>query len=80
MAWGTDEASVSDHKLTLTSAAIIPAGGRLYFDHAFEFESYLSTYNYDAGVVETARTAVRPGSTPAASLTRARRTTRSSET
>jgi hypothetical protein len=51
MAWGTDEASVSDH-LTLTSAAIIPAGGRLYFDHAFEFESYLSTYNYDAGVIE----------------------------
>lgn len=46
-AYGTDPSATSDHRLTTTNAILIPAAGRLYFDHAFEFED-----PYDGGVVE----------------------------
>ncbi len=49
--WGTDAGSVSDHRLSMTSAAVMPAGARLYFDHAFEFENDIVS-SYDAGVLE----------------------------
>lgn len=49
--WGTDVSSVSDHKLSMTSAVVMPAGARLYFDHAFEFDNGGGS-SFDAGVLE----------------------------
>jgi Zn-dependent metalloprotease len=51
-AYGSDVANISDHKLTMTSAVTIPAGGRFYFDHAFEFENDGGANYYDGGVLE----------------------------
>lgn len=51
MAYGAAPDGTSDHRMTMTAAVTIPAGGRLYFDHAFEFENYLDFY-YDGGVLE----------------------------
>jgi bacillolysin len=48
---GTDVSSISDHRLSMTSGVTLPAGARLYFDHAFEFENFGSS-NYDGGVIE----------------------------
>lgn len=50
-AWGTDTVGVSDHRLSLTTAVTVPAGGRMYFDQAFEFENQGTAY-YDGGVLE----------------------------
>jgi bacillolysin len=50
-AYGNDPGAASDHRLTLSSAITIPAGGKLYFDHAFEFEND-SFNSYDGGVLE----------------------------
>ena len=50
MAYGTAPGSTSDHRLAMTSAVTIPAGGRLYFDQAFEFENGFS--DYDGAVLE----------------------------
>ena len=47
---GTDVSSISDHRLSMTSGLTLPAGARLYFDHAFEFENGSS--NFDGGVIE----------------------------
>jgi bacillolysin len=52
MAYGTDPSSTSDHRLAMTSAVAIPAGGRLYFDHAFEFENLFDSNFFDGGVLE----------------------------
>jgi bacillolysin len=49
--WGDDIGATSDIKLSMTAPVTIPAGGRLYFDHAFEFESDTGE-NYDGGVLE----------------------------
>jgi len=52
-AYGEDVDGVSDHSLSMTSAVTVPAGGRFYFDHAFEFENdTLGGSNYDGGVLE----------------------------
>ena len=48
---GQDGATISDHRLTMTVPVLVPAGGRFFFDHAFEFESGLSS-SYDGGVLE----------------------------
>lgn len=50
-AYGTDPYNISDHRLSMTSAVTVPAGARLYFDHAFEFEHFLADF-YDGGVLE----------------------------
>lgn len=50
-AYGTDPNGISDHRLTMSSAVIIPPGGRLYFDHAFEFENSFGS-TYDGAVLE----------------------------
>lgn len=47
-AYGTDPSAVSDHRLSLNLNVTIPAGARLYFDHAYDFEAG----NYDGGVLE----------------------------
>ena len=54
LAYGTDGTpsytGVSDHRY-LTTPITIPTNARMYFDHAFEFESGSSS-NYDGGIVE----------------------------
>ncbi len=52
MAYGDNPDSTSDHRLAMTNAVTIPAGGRLYFDHAFEFENFEHLDFYDGGVLE----------------------------
>jgi bacillolysin len=42
---------VSDHSYAMTTSAVVPSNGRLYFDQLFEFESG-DTANWDAGVLE----------------------------
>ena len=42
---------VSDHSAAMSSSVTVPAGGRLYFDSAFEFENGGDTY-FDGGVLE----------------------------
>jgi len=49
--WGDDAGSITDIRLTMTSAVTVPAGGRFYFDHAHEFESDGGSH-YDGGVLE----------------------------
>lgn len=49
-AYGSDPSLTSDHTLTMASGVVVPTGGRLYFDHLFEFEHFGSTY-FDGGVV-----------------------------
>ncbi|MEZ5283669.1 MAG: M4 family metallopeptidase [Vicinamibacterales bacterium] len=52
-AYGVDVTSTADQRMTMTNPVTIPAGGRVYFDHAFEFEHVrLGTDNYDGGVLE----------------------------
>ena len=48
--WGDDIGATSDIKLSMTVPLLVPPGGRLYFDHAYEFES--DTSSYDGGVLE----------------------------
>ncbi|HKR64962.1 MAG TPA: M4 family metallopeptidase [Thermoanaerobaculia bacterium] len=48
--WGRDADGLSDHRLMLTDAVTIPATGRMYFDHMFEFET--GGGNWDGGVLE----------------------------
>jgi len=50
MAYGTDPNGTSDHNLAMANGVIIPAGAFLYFDHAYEFENGL--LSYDGGVLE----------------------------
>jgi len=53
--YGADVAATSDHTLTMTSAVVLPAGARLYVDHAFEFENSVFNavrQNWDGGVIE----------------------------
>ncbi len=49
--WGDDIGTTSDIKLSMTAPLLVPSGGRLYFDHAFEFESDGAS-TYDGGVLE----------------------------
>lgn len=49
-AWGLDTPNTSDHRLAMASSVAVPAGARLYFDHAFEFET--GFFDYDGGVLE----------------------------
>jgi Zn-dependent metalloprotease len=51
MLYGTDPPEPTSHSIGMTNAVAIPAGARLYFDHAFEFENGFSA-RYDGGVVE----------------------------
>lgn len=51
MAFGANGNAVSDHRLTMTNAVVVPANGKLAFDHAFEFENDIFG-TYDGGVVE----------------------------
>jgi bacillolysin len=46
-AYGDNAESVSDHRLAMSASVAIPAGARLYFDHAYEFEN-----GWDGGVLE----------------------------
>lgn len=50
-AWGRDVPTRSDHWLSMAGGVVVPPGGRLYFDHAFEFE-HSDTVNFDGGVLE----------------------------
>jgi len=50
MAYGSAPASSSTHILTMLNPVVIPAGGKMYFDHLFEFEN--SDLNYDGGRFE----------------------------
>jgi Zn-dependent metalloprotease len=54
--YGDDPGIVSDHRAAQTAGVVIPANGRLYFDHGFgfeffEFEPGMFDY-YDGGVLE----------------------------
>lgn len=51
MAYGSDPGEISDHTLEMSSSLTIPAGARLYFDHAHEFENGFFEF-YDGGVLE----------------------------
>lgn len=50
MAYGEDPEGTSDHRLTMTNAVAVPSNAFLYFDHAYEFENGL--LSYDGGVLE----------------------------
>ena len=50
-AYGEDADFISDHRLAMTNPVTIPAGGRLSFSHAFEFEHSTTLY-FDGGVLE----------------------------
>jgi bacillolysin len=50
MVYGNDPAVQSIHTLTMSNAVVVPAGGRMYFDHLFEFEN--GGANYDGGRFE----------------------------
>ena len=50
-AHGEDPAVISDHRLAMASFVPVPAGARMYFDHAFEFE-HGGPFNFDGGVIE----------------------------
>jgi Zn-dependent metalloprotease len=50
-AYGSDPNSTSDHKLQMANNVLVPAGGRAYFDSAFEFENSIGV-NYDGGRLE----------------------------
>jgi len=52
MAYGNAVDNRSDHRLSMASSVVVPTGGRMYFDSAFEFENNnYGTYN-DGGVLE----------------------------
>jgi len=51
-AYGEDAEVSSDHRIAMTNPVVIPAAGRMYFDHAFEFEHFQMTDYYDGGVLE----------------------------
>jgi len=46
-AFGADPEATSDQRITMFPAVEVPAGGRLIFDHSFDFEPF-----WDGGVVE----------------------------
>lgn len=50
-AYGADVALASDHQWSMTNPVTIPAAGRMWFDHAFEFE-HMGTTNFDGAVLE----------------------------
>ena len=49
--YGENVDVVSNHSAEMSSSVTVPAGGRLYFDSAFEFENGGDTY-FDGGVLE----------------------------
>ena len=49
--YGEDVETLSDHRLAMTNAIVLPAAARLSFDHAFEFEHLGSSF-FDGGVLE----------------------------
>jgi Zn-dependent metalloprotease len=53
MLYGSEGDAPSDHRASMTTAVVIPAAGRMYFDHAFEFENdeFLGNH-FDGGVLE----------------------------
>ena len=65
MAFGTDAPSASDSKLAMSSSITVPAGGRLYFDIAYEFESDGIGGYFDGGKIGTAPMLGPRGSTRA---------------
>ena len=50
MAYGNDPDGPSVHVLTMTNDVTVPTGGKMFFDHLFEFEN--SNQNYDGGIFE----------------------------
>ena len=52
MAFGNDAPTASDSKLAMSSSVTVPAGGRLYFDIAYEFESDGIGGYFDGGKLE----------------------------
>ena len=48
---GPNGGSTSDHRLFMSAPVVVPAGGRLIFEHAFEFETD-GPNGYDGGVIE----------------------------
>ncbi len=51
MVYGTDPGVISTHTLSMSAPVAVPAGARLYFDHAFEFENS-GSLRFDGGVLE----------------------------
>ncbi|MCC7181745.1 MAG: M4 family metallopeptidase [Acidobacteria bacterium] len=51
-AYGEDTSAIADRRIAMTNPVVIPAAGRMYFDHAFEFEHSGATTFYDGGVLE----------------------------
>ncbi len=43
---------ISDHRVIMTNAVAVPAGGYLYFDHAFDFDQDSGFIFFDGGVLE----------------------------
>jgi bacillolysin len=50
-AYGTNSSVTATHVLEMNTGVVVPAGGRMYFDHLFEFENDLAA-NYDGGRLE----------------------------
>ena len=52
--WGDDSAVRADTSITMGSSVRVPTGGKLYFDHAYGFETDTDGHvgNYDGGVIE----------------------------
>lgn len=48
-AYGDNPATTSVHTWTMNSGVMVPAGGRAYFDHQFEFENFNNATFYDGG-------------------------------
>jgi bacillolysin len=51
-ALGQDTSAISDHQFVMNSGVTVPAGGRFYIDHMFEFENGSGSSTYDGGVLE----------------------------
>ena len=49
--YGDDPGSTSDHRVWRTTGLVVPTGGKLYFDSAFDFD-YEPGFAYDGGVIE----------------------------
>jgi bacillolysin len=47
MMWGSNPGVESIQTLTMAEGVLVPAGGRMYFDHLFEFEN--DFFSYDGG-------------------------------
>lgn len=54
--WGYDRPTVADSAIGMTNGVVIPAGGKLQFNHSFSFENGVAVAGgqafYDGGVIE----------------------------